>query len=182
MEKADLEKVARMAEKITNRIAIVPGSFDPLTVGHVDIIERAAKIFDEVVVAILVNPEKVNSAMFSFEERKRIATVACSHICNVRVITFEGMLWKLAKMLGACAIVKGLRNAADFEYEQPMAAFNYEHYPLAETVYLPSYVNNDVSSTALRTSIKQGSLPSEMLTPELESIIKIVLSEKGILL
>jgi len=180
MISADLSIAAYKAEKIRNRIVLIPGSFDPITIGHIDVVERTAKLFDEVVVAILVNPEKLSTAMFNFEQRKRIATVAISHIPNARVITFEGMLWRLAQMLGASAIVKGIRNAEDLEYEQKMAIYNHEHYPDAETLYIPSYDLADVSSTRLRAAISDGTLPKELVTPELESILKIVLSEKDI--
>lgn len=182
MNKDDLLIAAQRAEKIRNRIAIIPGSFDPITVGHINLIERAAVLFDEVVVAILVNPDKLSSAMFNFEQRKRIATVALSHVPNVKVVTFEGMLWRLAQMLGACAIVKGIRNSEDLEYEQKMAVYNHEHYPDAETLYLPSYGLSDVSSTRLRAAISRGTIPQEFVTAELESILKIVLSEKDIMI
>ena len=104
-----------MSEKNTT-IAIVPGSFDPITYGHLDLVERAAKQFDKVYVAVMINREK--HYMFTLNQRQKIAEEAVRGIENVEVISSEGMLWKLAKDLGACAIVKGYRNEVDLAYEK----------------------------------------------------------------
>lgn len=168
------------AEYGSMRIAIVPGSFDPMTVGHLDIIRRAARIFDLVVVAIMINPQKANTAMFSFEEKKKIAELSCLNIENVTVITSDGMLWELAQSLGACAIVKGLRNESDLAYEKEMAAYNHEHYPLAETLYLQSYGEMaQISSSLVRERILNGELPSDMLTTKAKEYIMPLLAEKS---
>ena len=141
------------------RIAIVPGSFDPMTLGHKDIVERAAKLFDRVIVAIMINPEK--SGRFSFAERKRIAELTLADIPQASVITADCYLADLASALKAVAIVKGVRNAEDFEYEQGMAAFNHDRNPITETVYLPAYSDLvDVSSTRARELI-DAALPLE---------------------
>lgn len=141
------------------RIAIVPGSFDPMTLGHKDIVERASKLFDRVIVAIMINPEK--SGRFSFAERKRIAELTLADIPQASVITADGYLADLASALKAVAIVKGVRNAEDFEYEQGMAAFNHDRNPITETVYLPAYSDLvDVSSTRARELI-DAALPLE---------------------
>lgn len=135
--------------------AIVPGSFDPMTLGHRDIILRAAGLFDNVVVAIMVNPDK--KGIFSFDERLRIAKLTVADIKNVSVLTSYGYLADLAAELGAVAIVKGLRNTEDFVYEQKMAVFNHKRNPSCETIYLPSY--NDmkkISSTAVRHAMDAG--------------------------
>lgn len=162
------------------RIAIVPGSFDPMTLGHLDVIRRAARIFDLVVVAIMVNPEKADTAMFSFEEKKKIAELSCLNIDNVTVITSEGMLWELAQSLGACAIVKGLRNESDLAYEKEMAVYNHEHYPLAETLYMQSYGEMaHISSSLVREKILNGELPSDMLTAKAKEYIMPLLVEKS---
>ena len=122
--------------KQSKRIAIVPGSFDPITIGHVDIVRRASQMYDEVVVAVMINREK--RYLFTMEQRKRLAEAAVLDIPNVSVISSEGMLWKLAKDLGACALVKGYRNETDLAYEQTMAEYNREHNPDAETILLPA--------------------------------------------
>ena len=104
------------------RIAIVPGSFDPITYGHVDVIRRASELYDEVVVAVMINHAK--AYLFTMEQRERLARIATASMERVRVLSSDGMLWKLAKDLGACAIVKGYRNEVDLAYEKKMAEFN----------------------------------------------------------
>ena len=134
------------------RIAIVPGSFDPMTLGHKDVVERAAKLFDRVIVAIMINPDK--KGRFSFAERKKIAELTLADIPQASVITADGYLADLAAALKAAAIVKGVRNTEDFEYEQEMAVFNHDRNPVTETVYLPAYSElADISSTYARKLI-----------------------------
>ena len=96
-----------MAEKIKG-VAIVPGSFDPITNGHIDIVKRAAELYEKVYLAVMINAEK--SYMFSIDERKDIAKAALRGFEGVEVISSEGYLWKLAEELSAVAIVKGVRN------------------------------------------------------------------------
>ena len=104
------------------RIAIVPGSFDPITNGHIDIIRRAAELYDRVFVAVMINDQK--KYRFTLEEREAIARAATEDMERVEVISSSGWLWELARDLGACAIVKGYRNETDLEYEKKMAEFN----------------------------------------------------------
>ena len=138
------------------KIAIVPGSFDPITLGHLDIIRRAAISYDEVVVAVMINHNK--QYLFTMEQREHLAKIATASMARVCVISSEGMLWKLAEDLGACAIVKGHRNPTDFAYEQEMAKYNYEHNPHAETVLLKANEELcDVSSTLVREALQSGS-------------------------
>ncbi|MBR3964299.1 MAG: pantetheine-phosphate adenylyltransferase [Clostridia bacterium] len=144
------------------RTAIVPGSFDPMTLGHLDVIKRAAKLFDSVIVAIMINPDK--EGCFTFAQRKRIAELTTEGIDGVKVITAGGYLADLAAAFGAVAIVKGVRNREDFVYEQGMAVFNHERNPIAETIYLPAYGEYvDVSSTAVREMISTGKDTSSVL-------------------
>lgn len=153
------------------RIAVIPGSFDPMTKGHTDIVKRAAAMFDQVAVAVMVNPAKSSTQMFTYDERKRIAEASCKAVPNVKVIVSGGMLWELARDLGACAIVKGVRNTSDFEYEQEMAKFNHAHYPDAETVYLPAYDEFcNISSTAVREML--GRTDAEAAAERLSGLIE----------
>jgi pantetheine-phosphate adenylyltransferase len=147
------------------RIAIIPGSFDPMTLGHKNVVERALKFFDRVIVAIMINPEKRGT--FSFAERKRIAELTLAEFPQVTVITADGYLADLASALKAVAIVKGVRNTEDFEYEQDMAVFNHDRNPVTETVYLPSYGEmSDISSTYARSRIELGVPLDGVLAPE----------------
>jgi pantetheine-phosphate adenylyltransferase len=104
-------------------IALCPGSFDPVTLGHLDIIERSARHFDEVIIAVIRNPQKTQS-LFSLEERQEMLKEALSHVGNVRIEFFKGLLVEFAKEHGADAIVKGLRAVSDFDYELQMAQMN----------------------------------------------------------
>jgi len=104
------------------RKAVCPGSFDPITNGHIDVIERASGLFDEVVIAVLVNSAK--SGLFSIEERIAMAKAAIAHIPNARVDTWSGLLVDYCRTNGISAIVKGLRAVSDFDYELQMAQMN----------------------------------------------------------
>ena len=134
------------------RIAVIPGSFDPMTIGHVNIIERASKLFDKVFVAVMINDTK--KYMFTREQRTEIARLSVSHLDNVDVIFDDGMLWELALRLDACAIVKGIRDYMDYQYEFEMAQFNAKKNPQVQTVFLPCEEGaREISSTAVRTRL-----------------------------
>ena len=142
------------------KIAIVPGSFDPLTAGHADVIKTAASIFDEVKVVVLANSEK--SGMFTPEERLRIARAAVEKmkdegVGNVSAHVFSGLTVDAAKELGASFVVKGLRSAADFDYEFGMAEITRRFGNGLTTVFLPSKPEfMHVSSTYVREIIRYG--------------------------
>src|SRR4051794_2496936 len=106
-------------------IALCPGSFDPVTLGHLDIIERTARHFDEVIVAVIRNPQKTQS-LFTLEERQQMLNESLSHLTNVRIEFFKGLLVEFAKDHGAESIVKGLRAVSDFDYELQMAQMNHQ--------------------------------------------------------
>ena len=116
------------------RIAVYPGSFDPVTNGHLDIIKRASKIYDKVIVGVLNNAGK--KPLFTAEERVDMLRDVTDHIENVEVDSFSGLLVDFAKSKGATVIVKGLRTVADFEYEFQMALLNTALNPEYETVFM----------------------------------------------
>jgi pantetheine-phosphate adenylyltransferase len=116
------------------RTAIFPGSFDPLTLGHVDLIRRSLRLFDRVVVAVLVNPDK--QSLFTAEERVAMIRESCGDLGPVEAVAFEGLLVHFAASQGAVAVIRGLRSGADFEYERPMASMNSHLAPGLETVCL----------------------------------------------
>ena len=116
------------------RIAICPGSFDPITNGHLDIIRRASKLFDHVEVAVLQNSSK--KCVFSVEERVEMIRDCIGELPNVSASSFDGLLVDYAKKIGATAIVKGLRAVSDFDYEFQMALFNKEINAEVETIFL----------------------------------------------
>lgn len=145
------------------RIAVIPGSFDPMTTGHINIIERASKLFDKVFVAVMINNAK--NYMFSSEQRTEIARLSLSHIENVEVIFDDGMLWELALRLDACAIVKGIRDYKDYQYEFEMAEYNYKRNPKAQTVFLPCEEGaREISSTVVRERLLKGEDISDIIS------------------
>lgn len=145
------------------KIAIVPGSFDPMTLGHINIIERASSLFDKVYVAVMINDKK--KYMFSMEQRTEIARLSLSHLENVEVIYDDGMLADLAMRLGACAIVKGIRDDKDYLYEFEMAQYNYKRNPNAQTVFLPCDEGaRDISSTVVRARLDKGEDISDIVS------------------
>ena len=153
--------------------AIIPGSFDPLTLGHLAVIRAAAEIFDEVVVLIMhndmtkyVKDAKVKQYAFDTEQRTEIARLSCADIPNVRVMAKSGLLIDAFDQLEADVIIKGVRNEADFAYEQVHAAWNLAHNPRARTLYLPSdpaYAH--VSSTLVRQRLAKGESVEDLLAP-----------------
>ena len=114
--------------------ALVPGSFDPVTNGHLDIITRASRMFDSVLVAVARNYSK--SPLFTLDERLELLRTSCAHLPNVQADAFEGLLVQYAEDNGASVIVKGLRAVSDFEYELQMAHMNRRLAPEIETVFL----------------------------------------------
>lgn len=120
----------------TNRIAVCPGSYDPVTNGHLDVISRASRIFDEVVVGVVNLPIRKGRTLFATDERISFIERATAHLENVRVEAFSNLLVDFARGLGATAIVKGLRAISDFEYELEMHQLNRRQAPEIESVYL----------------------------------------------
>ena len=116
------------------RLAVYPGSFDPITNGHVDVIARAANLFDEVIVAAATNDAK--KSLFSVEERVAMMKEVTARFLNVKVVAFDGLLVEFARQVGAVAVVRGLRAISDFEFEFQMALMNRKLEPTIETVFL----------------------------------------------
>ncbi len=146
-------------------LAVVPGSYDPITVGHVDIIERTAKLFDVVVVAVMLNASK--QYRFTIEQRAQLAKISCAHIHNVKVLISEGMLVDVVDELSATAVVKGVRTIKDFRYEQEMAYYNRTKNPKVETLYMPCSPNlKRVSSTLVRRAMDEGRSLKGLLMPD----------------
>jgi pantetheine-phosphate adenylyltransferase len=137
------------------KTAIVPGSFDPITLGHVDVIERASQIFDRVVVAVAANAEK--STVFSADERLEMARLATSHIINAQCVVCEGLLSECAKEYRAGTLVKGVRSVGDFDYETQLAAIMRAFDRQLDTVFIPARAEYaHISSTYARELIRYG--------------------------
>lgn len=145
------------------RKAICPGSFDPVTNGHLDVIERAAAQFDEVIVAILTNPRK--SPLFTAAERLEMLEDSLRHLPNVRAVHAEGLLVELARREGARAIVKGLRPIQDFEYEWQMGMVNRELDSAVETFFLMSSKEYSYLSSSIVRELAAHHAKLEGLVP-----------------
>lgn len=135
------------------KIAVCPGSFDPITVGHLDLAERSAALFDRVILCVMVNGEK--RPMFSLEERLELARAAVAHLPNVEAAACGGLLAAFAGERGACALVKGVRGGADFDWEMQLAQINRDLLPSLDTILLPARPEHThISSTMVREMIR----------------------------
>ena len=145
-------------------LAIYPGSFDPPTNGHLDLIQRGSKIFEELVVAILRNSEK--TPMFSVAERLEMLRELTSDLSNVRIDTFDGLMVEYAKSIDASCVLRGIRAVSDYEYELQMALMNRKIEPTLETVFMmPADKYSYVSSRLVR-EVAQAGGPVKGLVPE----------------
>ena len=153
------------------RVAIYPGSFDPLTSGHVDIIERGSKIFDSIIVAILANAEKV--PLFSEDERIAIIKEVFKDHKNVQAETFNGLLVDYAQKKNASVLVRGLRAVSDFEYEFQMALMNRHLAPGLETVFMmPDEKYTFVSSRLIKEVFMLGGEVASLVPPVVEQRLR----------
>ena len=153
------------------RIAVCPGSFDPLTMGHVDIIERAARLYDRVIVAVLVNADK--KPLFSFEDRVAIVGEVFAARANVEVDTFQGLLVDYARQRQASVIVRGLRAVSDFEYEFQMALMNRHLAPEIETTFMmPAEQYTYISSRLIKEVFALGGEIEGLVPPVVEARLR----------
>ncbi len=137
--------------------AVCPGTFDPVTNGHLDVITRASRLFDEVIVGVALNPDKRGGPLFSIEERMGFVRDAVVHLGNVRVHPFDSLLVEFAEAMGARVIIKGLRAVTDFEHEFQMAQINYRLDSTIETMFvmsIPEYAY--LSSSAVKEIVSHG--------------------------
>ena len=154
------------------RVAIYPGSFDPITTGHLDIITRGAKVFDKLIVGVLVNIDKVG--LFSIKERVELIKRVTQHLPNVEVVSFNGLLVDLAKEYEAKVILKGLRAVTDFEYEFQMALMNSQLDNEVETLFMTtSAANSFLSSSSVKQVAKFGGKINGLVPDEIvEDVIR----------
>lgn len=145
--------------------AIFPGSFDPLTRGHMDIIKRASKLFDELIVVILNNSKK--TSMFTVEERIGFLKAATQDLDNVRVADYEGLTVEFARAVGACCMVRGVRSIKDYEYEMEIAAINQHIASEIETLILFANPQDSfVSSSAIKEMVAYGQSVEGLVSEE----------------
>ena len=154
-------------------IAVCPGSYDPITYGHLDVISRAAALYDELIVAVVNASVRKSRALFSAEERVAFLEHATGHLSNVRVETFATLVVEFARSRGARAIVKGLRAISDFEYELEMNQLNRVQAPDVESIYLmasPQY--SFLSSSGVKEIATFGGDVSELVPEEVARRLK----------
>ncbi len=162
------------------RRAIYPGSFDPVTNGHLDIIERGCKLFDEIIISILVNPDK--KPLFTIEERREMLALVIKDInhdaCSLRVEDFQGLLVQYAVEQNADAIVRGIRAISDYEFELQMALMNRRLEPRIETVFMmPAEAYTYVSSRLVKEVFQLGGRIDGLVPPLVEARMRKKLDE-----
>lgn len=158
------------------KVAVYPGSFDPITMGHLDIIERASKIYDRIIVGVLENPDKKN-ALFSSNERVELITKVVSHLKNVEVECFNGLTVNYMQRKNANIIIRGLRAVSDFEFEFQMASINHKLDPSIETLFMMTNSKYSyLSSSAVKQVAMYGGCINELVP---DKIIKDVLKKTG---
>lgn len=157
------------------RIAVYPGTFDPITLGHEDLVRRAAHLFDEVIVAVAGSTSK--ATLFSLDERVQLAQQVFGSYDNVKVVGFGGLLMQFVQDQQAQIVIRGLRAASDFEYEFQLAGMNRKLYPKLETMFLtPSDEYMFVSSSLVREVAKLGGEVDQFVSKIVENAIKKKLS------
>jgi len=153
------------------KIALYPGTFDPITNGHYDIIIRSSKLFDEVIVAVADSSDK--NPMFPIEQRVTMVEIAISELSNVKVVPFNNLTVDLAVEQNASVLVRGLRTGSDFEYELQLGYLNNSLNETIETVYLmPTLQHAFVSSSIIRNLLKFNGKTSHLLPVRVEALIK----------
>jgi len=148
------------------RVALYPGSFDPITLGHLNIIRRASRLYDKLIVCVMVNSSK--SPLFTREERMELIKRCVAHLGNVEVVTSDDLLVKVAKEFGASVIIKGLRAVSDFDWEFQMALANKVIEPEIETLFMTSSSKYTyISSTVVREMARYGASIEEFVPREI---------------
>lgn len=172
MKKTNQKKIKEM-KKVGNKmsIAVYPGSFDPVTFGHLDVVERGAKVFDRVIVAVLHNRSK--TPLFTVEERVRLLKATTSHLPNVEVDAFNGLLIDYVHSKHAKVIIKGLRAISDFEYEMQMALINKNLDPSIETFFMMTNTQYSfLSSSIVKEIAKYGAPVSDLVPKPVEEALR----------
>ena len=162
------------------RIAVYSGTFDPFTLGHDDVVRRAAGLFDQVIIAVAAAHHK--KTVFTLQSRVEQVKRATGHLPQVKVLPFDGLIMDFCAAQNASAVVRGIRNITDFDYEAQMAAMNRKLRPEVETVFLlPEASLQCISSTLVREISKLGGDVSQMVSPEVAAALSTVHAEAAAL-
>lgn len=161
------------------RIAVYSGTFDPFTLGHDDVVRRAAGLFDRMVIAVAVAHHK--KTLFSLDQRVAQVREATGHLAGVSVLPFDGLIMDFCAVHKASAVVRGIRNLTDFDYEAQMAAMNRKLRPQVETVFLlPDAPLQCISSTLVREISKLGGSVAQMVNPSIAAALAAAHSPQGV--
>jgi pantetheine-phosphate adenylyltransferase len=156
---------------IPNRIAVYPGTFDPITNGHTDLVSRAARVFSKVIIAIAESPHK--KPLFSLQERIELTKHEMSHLDNVEVVGFSNLLVEFVQQIGASVIIRGLRAVSDFEYEFQLASMNRHIAPSVETMFLtPDEDYSFISSSLVKEVARLDGDVSEFVCQEVQQAMR----------
>ena len=162
----------------TPRIAVYSGTFDPFTLGHDDVVRRASGLFDQLIIAVAVAHHK--KTLFSLDARVQQVRDATESMAGVRVLPFDGLIMDFCAAHQACAVVRGIRNLTDFDYEAQMAAMNRKLRPEVETVFLlPEAPLACISSTLVREISKLGGQVGQMVSPSIAAELALAHAQKG---
>ncbi len=165
-----MPSTASILRPLPLRTAVYAGTFDPITLGHLDVVGRAAGLFDQLVIAVAMAHHK--KTLFGIEQRVELVEAACRDLPNVSVLPFDGLMVDFCEAQEATAIVRGIRNLTDFDYEAQMAAMNRKLNPDVETVFLlPDAPLACISSTLVREISKLGGDVSQMVSPEVAKVL-----------
>ena len=160
------------------RIAVYSGTFDPFTLGHDDVVRRAARLFDQLVIAVAAAHHK--KTLFSLAARVEQAQYATKSIAEVKVLPFDGLIMDFCAEHNACAVVRGVRNVTDFDYEAQMAAMNRKLRPQVETVFLlPEATLQCISGTLVREISKLGGNVAQLVSPSVAAALAAVHAAQG---
>ncbi|MBY5981992.1 pantetheine-phosphate adenylyltransferase [Ferrimonas balearica] len=160
-----------------SQTAIYPGTFDPITNGHLDLIQRASRMFDRVIVGIAASPSK--RPLFTLEQRVELVNAVVAELGNVEVVGFSGLLADFAREQNARVLIRGLRAVSDFEYEFQLANMNRRLNPELESVFLtPSEENSFISSSLVKEVALHGGNVTEFLPEEVQSALKDALAKR----
>jgi pantetheine-phosphate adenylyltransferase len=160
------------------RVAVYPGTFDPVTNGHTDLVSRAARVFPKVIIAIAESPHK--KPLFSLEERIRLSENQLAHLDNVEVVGFSNLLVEFVQQMGASVIIRGLRAVSDFEYEFQLASMNRHLAPAVETLFLtPDEDYSFISSSLVKEIARLNGDVSEFVCEEVQQAMRKRFEELG---
>ncbi len=156
---------------MTNKIALYPGTFDPITNGHIDVIERASKMFDKIIVVIAINSKK--TSLFNENERLKMAKEALKYLPNVEVVFHSGLIIEFARKVNAVAIIRGIRAVSDFEYEFQIALMNRKLEPDVYTLFMmPHEKYTYLNSSIVRELARYNQDVSEFVSPNVAKCLK----------